>query len=514
MLITRREVLKALGLGGLYLVGGHIVTSGLSPAKLAYASDEDKWKQFKGSKIVFMSEDTPPTAAIKSKLQPFLDLTGIDIDIISEHLDIVSEKVGIDVRGKKGAYAIYYSQDKPIGAPFYHHAEHLEKFEKDPTLPKVKDGTGDAVWQNRWLDVTGRFFGNPAVMAYPYDNAIAVMMYRKDIFEKYSKQFQQEYGKPLEYNDDTTWKEVLDICKFFKKANFPDVKYGIAMQGREGWAGQLDFQRFTYANGMWLEWDSFDDWFGSEKPGPCKWGDEQSIMTLGNYKEVMKYAHPDSLTNDWSGANTAYITGLAAMQPQYGEFAAVVEDPKQSKASGGRTGYKKVPKGDPAWIVNGGKAVNGCNVGIGGIAINHWTKPELQKAAYLFVLWSTSHETQYSVLKDVGGTPTRASVFAMPDVQKNYERETAEHKKIDPVEVEPGFIVDKVPLMPNALTYRASLATTLKPDMVVGPKIPKFNEYIQIQTSEVHKCVAGLKSPKEAAMAIKERTDKLHGVKG
>jgi len=510
--LTRREVLKKLGLGGMVLVGGTIVKSPLTKTQLALASDDQKWKQFSGSKIVFMSEDTPPTAAIKSKVKGFTDLTGIDIEIIEEHLDIVAEKVGIDVRGRKGAYACFYSQDKPIGAPFYKHASDLRTFEKDSSLPKVPNGVKDDVWLNRFLDITGRFFGDPKIAAYPYDNAVAVMMYRKDLFEKYSPNFEAEYGKPLVYTKDTTWKDVLDICKFFKKNKFPDVKYGIALQGREGWGGQLDYQRVSYANGMWLEWD-FDDYFGSNQPGPCKWGDEQSVMTMGNYKELMKYAHPDSLTNDWSGANTAYITGLAAMQPQYGEFAAVVEDPRQSKAAGGRTVYDLCPKGDPAWIAGKGKAVNGTNCGIGGIAINRWAKKDLQKAAYLFALWSTSHDTQYMVLKDVGGTPTRKSVFDMPDVKKAFDRKTAPMKKLaKPVEMEKGVMVNEVPLMPNALTYGPILESIWKPQFVVGPKVVKFNEYIQIQTSEIHKCVSDLKSPKEACDAIKKKTDRLYRV--
>lgn len=226
----------------------------------------------------------------------------------------------------------------------------------------------------------------------------------------------------------------------------------------------------------------------------------------------MSYAHPDSLTNDWSGANTAYITGLAAMQPQYGEFAAVVEDPRQSKAAGGRTGYAMCPKGAPEWIVNGGKSVNGTNCGIGGIAINHWAKKDMQKAAYLFAMWSTSEETQLLVLKDVGGTPTRKSVFEDAEVKKAFYRDSAPLKKIKPVEMEKGVMVNEIPLMPNALTYGPILKGIHKPHMVVGPKIPKFNEYIQIQTSEIHKCVAKIKSAKDAAMAIKKKTDKLNGV--
>ncbi len=47
---------------------------------------------------------------------------------------------------------------------------------------------------------------------------------------------------------------------------------------------------------------------------------------------------------------------------------------------------------------------------------------------------------------------------------------------------------------------------------VVGPKVVKFNEYIQIQTSEIHKCVSDIKSPEEACLAIKKKTDRLYRV--
>ncbi len=66
--------------------------------------------------------------------------------------------------------------------------------------------------------------------------------------------------------------------------------------------------------------------------------------------------------------------------------------------------------------------------------------------------------------------------------------------------------------MPNALTYGPILKGIWKPHFVVGPKVPKFNEYIQIQTSEIQKCVAGVKSPKDACMSIKKKTDRLFRV--
>jgi len=78
---------------------------------------------------------------------------------------------------------------------------------------------------------------------------------------------------------------------------------------------------------------------------------------------------------------------------------------------------------------------------------------------------------------------------------------------------DPKSIVTKIPLMTSALTFGPSEKGIVPPNVVVGPKIPKFNEYIQIQTSEIHKCVAGIKTAKQACLAIKEKTDKLHGVK-
>lgn len=510
MSMTRRDVLKTLGVGTLALVGGQIVTT-KSLSQAASAAEDEKWRQFAGSKLIFLSEDTPPTLAVKAKIQPFTELTGIEIEIIPEYLDIVAEKLRIEREIKEGAFALYYNQDKPIGAPFFDMAEDLRQFEQDPTLPTLPEGVGAEVWGYRWLDVCGRYFGREQVISYPYDNAIAVMMYRQDLFEKYSPQFEQEYGRPLVYTDRTTWKDVLDICAFFKNADFPDVKYGLALQGKKGWAGHLDYQRFSYSHGQWLEWD-FDDWFGSDAPGPCNWGDEQSVLTMTRYKDLMNAAHPDSLHLDWATVDEAYRTGLIAMCPNYGEFAAGVEDPRTSKAAGGRTAYALCPKGEPSWIVNGGQAVNGTNYGIGGIAINRNVAPELKKAAYLFILWVTSHDTQYQVLKDVGGTPTRMSVFELDDVKAAFNRETAPMKAIDPVEMEPGVVVNDVPLMPNALTYGPSLIDVRPPNIAVGPKIPTFNEYIMLYNSEIHKCVSGLQSPEEACRAIKTKTDRLHGL--
>lgn len=511
MRITRRELLKKMGIGAMAFAGGHFVASKFMPAESAFAAEEDKWKQFAGTTLMFLGENTPPTLAIKAKIAEFTELTGIAIEIVPDSVDVIRTKLAKDLNAQKASYVLYYSQDNPIGAVFFDLAADLRAFESDPTLPQTRDGVGDKAWGYRWLDVTGRFYGSDKISAYPYDNAINVMMYRRDLFEKYSPQFEQKYGKPLQYTEATTWKDVSEMCVFFKEAKLPDVKYGIALWGKKGWPAFADFQRFAYSHGQWTEWD-FDPYFGSRAPGPCRWGDQQSILTLSRYKELAAVAHPQSFRYDWDGVNTVYCAGEVAMVVNVGEYAGAVEHPQMSKAAGGRTAYGLCPKGEAAWIVNNGQAAHGTNYGIGGIAINKYADPRLQKAAYLFVLWSTSHETQYMVLTETGGTPTRQSVFDLPEVRQAFQRETAPMTAIPPVEIEPGVVVNAMPTMPIALTYPFSQQGIVPPNVVLGPKIPAFNEYVDIMSSEIQKCLGGMKTPEKACHDIKKKTDALHGI--
>ena len=139
---------------------------------------------------------------------------------------------------------------------------------------------------------------------------------------------------------------------------------------------------------------------------------------------------------------------------------------------------------------NGGQVVNGTNCGIGGIGINGNGSDDMKRAAYLFAIWSTSKDTQFNVLKGVGGTPTRKSVMQIPEVAEARKRPTK---------------------MPNALTFDVVYDFGIKdPNFVLGPKIPSANEYHQIIATELQKCVAGKQTAEEACQAIKQQVDDLN----
>lgn len=494
--ISRRRFLELGGavasvLGTGSLAVGLNSTIMRTPVQAA-SSDEAKWKQYSGSKLSFLSENTPPSFAIRENIKAFTDLTGIEVQILTDDLPVVQQKAGIDLRTSNADYILQYVQDKPIGAPFADLYADMTPMFGDDTLPQDPDGYGDGAWVENFLNACGRFYSQDRIIALPYDSAVACTFYRQDLFEAHTKDFEAEYGYRLEFSKDTTWKQVLDIATFFKKLREggADVPYGYAQhQGAFAWTTQLDIQRLTFAHGRWLDFP-IEDKLGSKTPGKTNWGDDQSILMLEKFKALGDASHPDNLANGTLELNTVYQSGNIAMQVQYHEFAASVEDEKTSRAAGGKTAYAPCPKGEASWILNGGEAVNGTNCGIGGIGIANNASEDLKRAAYLFAIWSTSRNVQFDVLAGLGGTPTRKSVLEMPEVKAAQQRPTK---------------------MPNALTFDAVYDYGIKdPHFVLGPKIPEANEFHTILAAETQKMLSNQQTPAETAATLRDQLDSLN----
>lgn len=494
--VNRRKFLE-LGGGAASALGTGALAVGLNSTIMrspvsAQSSDDAKWKQYSGSKLVFMSENTPPSFAIRDTISNFYDLTGIEVEVITDGLPAVQQKVGIDLQSGNADFPVSYVQDKPIGSPFADYYADLTPMLTDDTLPQDPEGYGDNVWFENFLDACGRFYDRDRLIALPYDCAVACTFYRQDVYEAHTKDFEAEYGYRMEFNENTTWKQVNEMAAFLKKLREggADVPYGYAQHhGSFAWTTQLDIQRMMFAHGRWLDWE-IDDKLGSKTPPPSNWGDEQSVLLMTKFKEQADVSHPDNLANGTLELNTVYQSGDIAMQVQYHEFAASIEDEKTSKAAGGKTAYGPCPKGEAEWILGGGEAVNGCNCGIGGIGINGNASEDVQRAAYIFCVYATSANLQYDVLKGLGGTPTRKSVLERDDVKAARNRPTE---------------------MPNALTFDAVYDVGIRdPHFVLGPKVPEGNEYHNIVASETQRCVSGELSPEETCNSIKSQIDNLH----
>ena len=64
--------------------------------------------QFKGAKIRYTSEATPPTVVLNQIKNEFTDLTGIEVEVEIVPLEQVLAKATQDVQGQLGTYDLYY----------------------------------------------------------------------------------------------------------------------------------------------------------------------------------------------------------------------------------------------------------------------------------------------------------------------------------------------------------------------------------------------------------------------
>jgi multiple sugar transport system substrate-binding protein len=113
-------------------------------------------------------------------------------------------------------------------------------------------------------------------------------------------------------------------------------------------------------------------------------------------------------------------------------------------------------------------------------------------AAWLFLVWATSPETQRMGLfsEEGGGTPTRQSVYDMPEVKR------AEKRPSD---------------APNMLTADAVFKAWEPQNIGLRPKIQQWNECDTTIFTELSKMLAGDKSPEQAMKDAKAGFDQATG---
>lgn len=501
--LTRRRLLG--GMAGSALALGLSACGGNSKntTTKTFANEADKWKQFSGSKLTFITENTPPSTGIKELVDrgDFKKLTGIDVQVLQNDLPVMLQKAELALRSGGQSYDLIYAQDKPVTSVLADYLEDLRPYTKDSSLPQAAEGYSAGAYFPGYLDVAG-FAYSDKLIALPYDAADSVFCYRRDLFEKHSNKFQAEFGYPLEYGPESTWKNVLDFATFFNKLHKTDatVPYGMGLHlGQFAWTTQLDIQRILFSHGQWRDFD-IDDVKGSKSPGKTNWGDEQSIKGLELYKKLFDQSTPDALSLGTVEVANAYTAGKVVMQTQYHEFAASFEK-AGTQSGGGRTAYDICPKGDKEYLVGNGKLVNGTNCGIGGISINAAATKAQKRAAWLFVVWSTNVQTQAENLAISGGTPTRIPVGDMPEIKSAQGRPygTGKSGRVGPSKY------------PNALTFPAIAVGMDQPNRVLGPKIPKFNQYVTVVADEIQKLCSGGADAQTTAKNIQKQTDALNG---
>ncbi|WP_344978534.1 extracellular solute-binding protein [Streptosporangium fragile] len=472
---SRRDVLRgALAAGASLALGGSLSACG-SRSDAPWTASDDQWRQFQGATLNFISENTAPTAAIAANTRPFTDLTGINVNIVTLELTALVQRVALDLASGRAQYQVIYADPYQVLAPYQRGLVDLRSLQADPNLPDLPGGVEDFIPAQ--MDAAGRFVDREAVYALPYDAPTMIWQYRRDLFEKYHDRMADDLGFDPVPGGERTWEEYLQIAQWFGKNATSDVRYGTGHQARQHDSLMNDFSNVLWSYGG----DYFDNGkevgrLGKRDPGPCRLDSDAAIAGAAFYNRLLGVADPASKTWDWDGVGAAFRAGRLAMCPNWHEFAASNE-----QVMPGKVGYAALPKG-PAGTANmyGGTGV--------GISAN--TLPHERGAAWLFLVWATSPETQLANLKSKagGGTPTRTSVYELPEVR-------AAERRPSP--------------MPNMLTAAAVRQAWRAENIGLRPKIPMWNECNTAIFTQLSRMLSGAATPEEAMRSIKSRVDQI-----
>ncbi|MFC3882145.1 extracellular solute-binding protein [Bacillus songklensis] len=446
------------------------------------------WKQFEGVELNVISENTPPSSALAANIDKFESITGIKVNIEQSDLSTVVEKTSLDFNAKSAKYHIIYADPYQILAKQSQHFVNLNDFMKEPTMPQLPGGLDDFIQSQ--LEVDGYMGNKDALYALPYDAPTMVLAYRKDVIEKYKDQFMAEKGFDWTPGPNLTWDQYYEAAKWItekaKEGVITEVKYGTGHQAKQYDSLMCDFSVILAANGGDYFKESNLGSVGKTNPGKSAMTSDVAIESAEFYNKLLKVAAPGSTSWDWSGLAEAFAAGEVAMAPEWHEFSSTFEDPSKSKVAG-NVGWAVLPKG---------KERNAHIYGGTGIGINKYASDEEKKAAWLFLVWATSPQSQYMILKsDQGGsTPTRHSVYELQDVQKGMQTGTEEAKQ-----------------MPNLLPMMATLEAWKEENVYMRPKIPQWPQVDTFIFTELSKMLAGKQSPEETVKEIAKQSDQATG---
>jgi len=473
-LIGKREFLRRLGIAGVGLSSfaaamlggsrpfptGALAQTGPSAAMTKWLRDVGS--KYKGTKIRFVSEPTPPTV-VASRLarEEFTAATGIDVDIEIVPLEQVLQKVSADARGKTGAYDLYYLDQSwsPLFVGDTVDPRELYDRKRDLALPDFD-----------WNDFSKPLMQGIAtygdrLVGIPYDIPIFILMYRKDLFDKHKLKVP------------ATMDEYMLAAKTLDAAERGNGIFGTTGQLKAGhYSLNCDWTGWLWANGGSV--------FG--KDSLFSGGDEDGLRGLAYMVELVKHMPPAAKTWTWDGEGQSVAQGNAAMVISWGELFPSF-DGKDSKVVGlmeaarppaeaklrspEQAGFQEVP-----------------HIGHQGgssIALSkHSKNPD---AAWLFMQWVCS--------KDVGA---RSAVLGSGAAAVS----TSTHK--DP------RVLAAAKVGPGTTRHFPATEWTINNAMGTEPKLPAWVEISNhIIPDELGKLLAGQHgSTNQCMAAVKDRVDK------
>jgi multiple sugar transport system substrate-binding protein len=353
------------------------------------------WKQLAGTKITVYLSETPMAVAIRSHIQEFIDLTGIQVDYL-----VVSEteywnKLAIDLSSGAGQYNVFMSGPTlNWGYQAGNQIQPLDSYINDPTLTPADWDMNDfypwALSANRWDGTPGPDgLGKGSLWAIPIDQVNNLLTYRKDLFDQYN----------IKVPD--TWDEWAAAAKELEDKTGGQVDgkpfYPVAQRGG------LDLTAISgpFYSGL-FSYGGSD--FNADLTPAVNSPKSVAFQTL--YMDTVKnYGSQEWPNMMWMDVQNGFTSGQYGMVIDVGDFVPTYEG--SGSAVAGKLGYAEVPAGPD------GKRYS--SVWTWGFSMNAKTTGDQAKASWLFIAWASTAKNMVEFAK-TGSWPTRVSVWNDPAV--------------------------------------------------------------------------------------------------
>lgn len=490
--LNRRTYLKLAGVG---------TTVGLAGCNVGDSGAEELADVSPADEINVIAEDLPATAALRDIKGDFEDEYGIGVTIeLSPYLQAV-EQINQQFAAGTAEYDALYSDPYANTAAFPEKHVELDPLITGDEFEDVPNGVRDFFPTHVLTDSIHSTEGGEVwsdrdwgpMMTLPYDASTLPMAYRTDVFDndEYADAFEEEHDYPFQPGPDRTWDQVIEMSAWINE-NVPDdvVSAGYGGAGKQHDALQLDFNTFFWAHGG----ENIEGYSGHmddgaaitfpDDPQPNHAGEGRGGMTgpeiLEKFVELYDVAHPSATSWAYGEVISAFGSGEFAFGPVVHEAATAYES--EDSPIAGNVDWTLMPQGAHRSVTHFGPA---------GMGINADASQEKQRAAWKFVVWSTSREAQVAGLKQAGGSLTRQSTYNHPDVQEAANKPPSESS------------------IPNvAMPLRKAWEPQ---NMGMRPHSRNWNELNEALFSGISQAINGNTSPQEAMEQIDSRWSDILG---
>jgi ABC-type glycerol-3-phosphate transport system substrate-binding protein len=356
------------------------------------AATEAAEKPYDGVTINILMEAVPDTDYIKELLPEFTEKTGITVNIEDVNYALMHEKLVPQLTAGEGSgsYDVLVVDNYWVGefvgagwlTPLDERLAASKTINLDDYLPSM-------------VNMVGKVNGTAYMV--PFYNYSMALIYRTDMMEdpKLQAEYKEKYGKDLAMP--TSIPEYVELSKFMTRDTNGDGQidvYGNAMQGLRPDPTVMEFLNYLYAMGGRIYNDD----------GTVAINNDIGVETLTLYADAMKNAAPPgSPAYGFDETYAMMAQGQAFSYITYNWMIVQLNDPEKS-AVVDKIKVVRVP---------GGAGLLG---GWGWAIPNSSPNPD---AAWEFIQWVES----FPVAKQralMGGSPTRADVFADPEVLAKY----------------------------------------------------------------------------------------------